>query len=229
MGPMQAKRRRRANTQDMSLARMANGMVRLPEFDAGSWYLAAIAFRHFRNEIEDLAIINGSEQPQVLRMRPEKRTCRASRAAASHVHVRPVVFIPDLLGEQTGSVRKPFHRVEIGARIAAGRKFVVTAFAREQRPRSAAAPLHKRTAVGPLAVSIMVVTMPARAVRRVHFEDFIDNSKAIDNQRIICRENSVTNELEETCIDNIARGIGRCRSRRLVGDSQHRHCRPRQA
>ena len=54
----------------------------------GSRLVARIAFGNLGNEIEDLAIVSGAKQPQILRMRPQQRICRAGRAAAISCSLR---------------------------------------------------------------------------------------------------------------------------------------------
>ena len=44
-------------------------------------------------------------------------------------------------------------------------------------------------------------------MRGFDLEGFVHNAQAIDNQRIVRRQNSVTNELQEARIDDVARGI----------------------
>ena len=185
-------------------------------------WLPTISLRNFRNQVEDLAIMSRAEQSQVLRMRPQKRVCRTGRAAASQVRFWPVVFVPDLLGQQSHAVGEAFHRADKRSRVSASRQFVVPAFAGKQRPGSAAAPVHKGTAIRPLTVTVVIVTPPARALRRVDLEGLVHHAQAIDNKRVIRGENSVTRELQEPRIDDVASGIGGRRTRRLVDEAQHR-------
>src|SRR5215472_385304 len=167
---MQAERLRRANPKRMTLAHLGDGMHGLPELNFGWRGLPAISLRNFGNQVEDLAIMNRAEQSNVFRMRPQERTCRTGRAAASQVRFRPVVFVPDLLGQQPGAIGEGLHGADEGPRVATSRQFVVPAFAGQQGPGSAAAPVYKGTAIGPLSVTVVVVTTPARAFR--HDDDF---------------------------------------------------------
>ncbi len=62
---------------------------------------------------------------------PTERHGRSGRPSAAQVRFRQILSIPDLLREQTGTVREFFHGVQEGAAIAAGGEFIMSSLARK--------------------------------------------------------------------------------------------------
>src|SRR5271165_7014843 len=74
----------------------------------------------------------------------------------------------------------------------------------QQGPHSALSRTVVRTAVGGLAVAVPVVAQPAGALGQVALEDRVDDFEGIDDQRVVGAADAVTNELEETGVDDFA-------------------------
>ena len=67
-----------------------------------------------------------------------------------------------------------------GHGIAAGRQFVMAALAGQNRPGAAFTHAIERASVGLLAIAVMVVAPPARALRQIAFEHLINHRERID-------------------------------------------------
>src|SRR5471032_2888853 len=83
----------------------------------------------------------------------------------------------------------------------------MAAFAGQNRPRTANARSVVGAAVRFLPVTIMIVATPARALRQIVFEHFINDRNGINNHWIIGRAHSESNQLEKIAADNISRGM----------------------
>ena len=79
---------------------------------------------------------------------------------------------------------------------------MVRPFSRQKRPRPALAPSDVRASVLPLAVTIVIVTMPNRADRSVHLQYRINYLQRIHDQRIVGSSNPVAHELKEAGVDD---------------------------
>ena len=104
-------------------------------------------------------------------------------------------------------VGKAFHRRDERKRVSAGREFVVTALAREQRPGSADAIAVESRAVRVLPIAIVIVTLPARTLRQIVFDRGIENRERIDDERIVRIAQSQPNEMKEFSADHVARRL----------------------
>src|SRR5262245_63730480 len=116
-------------------------------------------------------------------------------------------LIPELFREQANADRESLQCLQQRKGIMPGGEFVVCALTREERPRSADTPSSIRRSVGPLTVSIVVVPIPTWPRRHVDLQHGIDHLQRIDDYRIMRIPNSVPNELEEACIDDLLDGI----------------------
>lgn len=67
----------------------------------------------------------------------------------------------------------------------AGCQFVLAAFSGQQRPASAFSPLNKRSPILSLPVSVVIVTVPGWANRRVHLEHSVDDTQGVHDQRVV--------------------------------------------
>src|SRR5580693_7683127 len=106
-------------------------------------------------------------------MRPAQRHGRAGGLSAFHAVARQISGVPKLLADHAARVRKLFQRLDEQPRVAAGGDFVMAALAGENRPRPAdAGPVISAAAVF-LAVAIVIVTPPARTLRKLLFEHLV--------------------------------------------------------
>ena len=83
--------------------------------------------------------------------------------------------IPKLLADHPARVGKIFHRLDERLWIASGRQFIMAAFACQNRPAPAHACPVERAAVILLAIAIVIVPAPARALWQVVLENSIDH------------------------------------------------------
>src|SRR5262245_35555288 len=113
------------------------------------------------------AVMPAAHKRYVLGVRPAKRHRRPSRTTAFHSHVRQVWSIPNLFGQHAACVGEIFHRPDELLRVAPGGKLVVPAFSCQNRPASAHAGSIVSAAVIFLAVAVVIITTPARALRQV--------------------------------------------------------------
>src|SRR5208283_5338956 len=95
-------------------------------------------------------------------------------------HVRSV---PNLLRNETDTGSELLDSQQKRVNVAAGRQFVGGAFARKQGPRPSHAPAQEGAAVIALAIPIMVVALPARALRSFHLENGIHDFQCVINER----------------------------------------------
>ena len=83
----------------------------------------------------------------------------------------------------------------------------MAAFAGQNRPGTANTRSIVSAAVRFLSVTIVIVATPAWAVWQFVFEHLINDRDGINNQRIIRRPHSESNQLEKIAADNISRGM----------------------
>src|SRR4029450_3326000 len=110
--------------------------------------------------------------------------------------------IPDLFRDQANPHGELLESVKIRMRITAGGKLIMSTFARQQRPRPSYSPTLIRLAIVALAITIVVVSAPAWAERRLDLEHSIDDSQRILDEWIVRAANSITNEFEKTRIND---------------------------
>src|SRR5262245_33069422 len=113
-----------------------------------------------------------------------------------------VGYIPDLFRYQSNAHGELLEGVKIRMRITAGGKLIVTTFARQQRPGPSYSPTLIRLAIVALAITIVIVSAPAWAERRLNLEHSIDDSQLILDERIVRAANSITNEFQKTRIND---------------------------
>ena len=99
---------------------------------------------------------------------PRRAACPSRMVGQNTSSLGNVWRIPDLLGNHPAIARERFHRLDQSPRLlfTAGGEFVMSAFAGEQRPGTTDSRSVERRAICVFAVAIVVVSMPARAVRR---------------------------------------------------------------
>src|SRR5262245_32216373 len=114
-------------------------------------------------------------------MRPREGDSRRRRQAEPQKLPRNRGLIPDLFREKANADRELLVRLQQRERITAGGELVMGAFTREQRPGLADTPAAKRRSVGSLAVSVVVVAVPARTCRHIDLQDRIDDPERIEN------------------------------------------------
>src|SRR5207244_5940311 len=90
----------------------------------------------------------------------------------------------------------------------------------EQRPSATLPPAFVRSPVLPLAISVVVVAMPAGTGRRLHLEHGVDDAQRVLDQRVVERADSVANQFEESRIHYILRWELKRLPRRAVGHLQ---------
>src|ERR1035438_346056 len=83
----------------------------------------------------------------------------------------------------------------------------MTPFASEQGPAAAFTGTDERSAVLALPVSVVVVAAPARPRRRGHLERGVHDAKRLPADGSVCRSNAVSDQFEETRINDLSRGI----------------------
>src|ERR1039457_589304 len=121
--------------------------------------------------------------------------------------LRAVVFVPDLLGKEMSRSGKAFQPANVLPRIPTRGQFVMTPFSSKQGPAAAFTRTDERSAVLTLAVSVIVVAAPARPRRRVHFERGVHDANRVPDDGIVCRSNAVSDQFEETRINDLSRWI----------------------
>src|SRR5579872_2359502 len=125
-------------------------------------------------------------------MSPHEGHGRARWVPESHVDLGTVWLIPELFRQESSRRCKAFNRPDERCYVASGSQLVVTALARQQWPSPSLAPPNKGPAVFSLSVSVVVVTVPARAEGGVYFEHGVDDPQGIHNDRIIGLSDSIT-------------------------------------
>ena len=138
-------------------------------------------------------------------MRPAKRHRRACRTTKFHSCVRQVGSIPNLFGKHAALVRKIFDRRDQRFWIATGSEFVMASFSRQNRPAPAHSGSVVSAAILSLAVAIVIVTTPARALRQVVLENAINYFDRVAHERIVRPSNAITNQMKEIAAHNISR------------------------
>src|SRR5262245_28814765 len=81
----------------------------------------------------------------------------------------------------------------------------MAAFARQNRPRMPNARPVDRAAIGTLAMAVVIVTAPARALRQVMLERAIDYLDRIAHNGIVRIADAETHQVQEIAADNIPR------------------------
>src|SRR5258705_11329214 len=94
----------------------------------------------------------------------------------------------------------------MNVRVMPGSQLIVSALARQQRPRAPDAGSLVGTTVFSLSIAIIVVTTPARSKWRFHFQYVVDHLQRIFDQRIACWPNAVANQFKEACVNNLPGG-----------------------
>src|ERR1700746_744412 len=131
-----------------------------------------------------------------------------------------VRHVPDLFRHEADAFRKLFKSPQIGSRIASGSDLVVPAFTCQQGPRAPSAPAEKGVAVLSLAIAIMVIAPPAGAMGSFDLQHCVNNADRVVNDGIVRAANAVTNEFEETGINDFSRGKFVASARRLIVENQ---------
>src|SRR5262249_1919873 len=90
--------------------------------------------------------------------------------AALHMGLWQVRPVPQLFREHAALVRKVLYGRNEWPRIAAGGKFIMTAFSRQDWPATPNARSVKSTSVVLLSITIVIVATPARALWQIMFE-----------------------------------------------------------
>ena len=122
-------------------------------------------------------------------MRPHERHGRTGGVADEELALGNVGAVPDLLREKTALAGDRFHSPGkfLSDVRSAGRKFVVCAFARQQRPCATDPRAVKGFTVCMFAVRVALIAMPGRTPRRIHLERGINDFHGTDDARIIRR------------------------------------------
>src|ERR1035441_9211036 len=121
--------------------------------------------------------------------------------------LRAVVFVPDLLGKEMSRSGEAFQPANVLLRIPTRGQLVVTPFSSKQGPSAAFTGIDERSAVLTLAIPVVVVAAPARARRRIHFERGVHDANRLPNDGIVCRSNAVSDQFEETRVNDLSRWI----------------------
>ena len=121
---------RRLDSQLPTTPHRTNSPVRLPDLEQLASRTAYIPIRNLRDEIEHTLIVQGSEQLDVLGLRPHQWHGGACRASQVHTDLRAVRPIPYLFREQTIRPGKVLHRCNKSPYVAASGQFIMTTFAR---------------------------------------------------------------------------------------------------
>jgi len=79
----------------------------------------------------------------------------------------------------------------------------MTAFSRQDRPTSADSSSVVSAAIIFLAVAVVIVTTPARALRQVVLENAIDYFDGVAHQRIVRRSNAESNQMKDSIPDDM--------------------------
>ncbi len=118
--------------------------------------------------------------------------------------LRNVRAVPDLLREQTAVPGEGLERLRqlFGCARASGRQLVVRALAGEKRPRAADAGPIERCAVAVFAVTVALVAVPRRPVRRVDLERRVDDRDGAHDTRIVWRAKPEPHERERVEADH---------------------------
>src|ERR1051325_9832638 len=110
--------------------------------------------------------------------------------------------IPDLLGYQADTTGKLLECPNVRLRITPGSQLVVASLTRQQRPRTADTPAVIRGAILTLAEAVVIVTAPARTVRRVDLEYLINSTQRVLDQWIMGITNTIADEFEKSGIND---------------------------
>src|SRR5271157_5847908 len=103
-------------------------------------------------------------------MCPHQRDSSASRSPESQALGRNVRAIPDLFGNQSDADGKVLDGGQVRIDIPSSSQLVRGPFASQQRPWSPHAPAQERGSVIALAITIMIVALPAWAFRRIDLQ-----------------------------------------------------------
>ncbi len=137
--------------------------------------LHGVALLDDGDTVVDLSVHNGAQQLDVFRMRPHQRLRRTCGLAEVHALRRQIGEVPHLFGEHASDRTERLDRMDVRLYVSTRGKLVMRALAGEDRPRPALAGAGEWAAIFALAVAIVVVAAPARAVRRVSFQHGIDH------------------------------------------------------
>src|SRR4051812_46192239 len=132
----------------------------------------------------------------------------------------PISLVPNLLRQESAARRETLHRAKIRRWIATGRKLVMAALAGQKWPSPAFSKTMIRSAIDALPVTVVVVSSPARAVGSFDFQQCIDYTKRVLEQRISCLANAVTHQFEKSAIHNFLGGKLGGLARSAISDHQ---------
>src|SRR6185437_13947321 len=107
-------------------------------------------------------------------------------------------------------------RAEVDLRASPARELVMAALPGEERPGPAPAVAEEGSAIVPVAITVMVVAVPARPERRIDPEHGIDDLQRFLDHAIVRRAHAVAHQLEETRVHDILRLEAGTRARRPV-------------
>src|SRR5574340_1504381 len=116
-------------------------------------------------------------------MGPHQRRRRTCRPAEVEVPVEPIGLIPDLFRQQADAVGELFQRSDEQFSRTTRSQLIVSPLTSEQRPGAPLAPALIWPAVWPLAVTVMVVAIPAGTKRGFHFPHCINHAQRVLDQR----------------------------------------------
>src|SRR5580765_5469032 len=86
--------------------------------------------------------------------------------------------------------------------VAAIGEFIFASLARKENPQTPNASSVIAFAIGFFAVSIMVVSIPGRAVWCINLDHLVHDGERFHNQRIVWRRNAETNKLQKSGVNN---------------------------
>src|SRR5262245_30032950 len=163
------------------------------------------------------AVMPAPDQRDVFGVRPAERHRRTGWTTGLHSCLGQVWSIPNLFGEHAALVRKIFDRRDKRFWIATGSELVVAAFSRQNRP----APAHSSSIVSApvsfLAVAVMIVAAPARALRQIVLLNPIDHFNRVKHQRIVWSSNAIAHKMKEIATHDVSRRM----QATAVGDLYH--------
>src|ERR1700687_4173302 len=142
-------------------------------------------------------------------MRPHQRTRGAGRLAEKEFALGNISAVPDLLRQKAAAVGRKFHYPQKFLRTAsvAGRQFVMRALSGQQRPGTPDSCAVERAAVGVFAVAVVVVTVPARPLRKLDPEPCVNEFYGVEHSRIIDGAQSESHQRQRVWADNVRRSL----------------------
>src|SRR5271163_241803 len=122
-------------------------------------------------------------------MRPYQWTGRARRFAGKQFSIGDGAAIPDLLRNQASRSSRTLDYTQqfFSPGGISSREFVVSAFARQQRPRPSDTRAVERRAVFMFSITVAVVAIPTEAIGKLHRQQLVDDLDRVQNPRIIRR------------------------------------------